>query len=136
MQAQEIADNTKHDRGAPLPVVSLEDFFEGNDDYGSIGCNLPIGDHPGPNGFYSLLKAVRDKAEVQDVLVEIDEVEDDTWPFSERVYIITSAAQSKVAEWLKPLSPDEVDEGIQWDRPAGAFPALLPEVEVYAAWWD
>ncbi|PFK67047.1 hypothetical protein COJ21_24420 [Priestia megaterium] len=27
------------------PLVSLEEFFEGNDDEGSIGCNLM--DHPG-----------------------------------------------------------------------------------------
>jgi hypothetical protein len=24
----------------PLPIVPLEDFFAGNNDYGSIGCNL------------------------------------------------------------------------------------------------
>jgi hypothetical protein len=35
----------------PLPVVSLEAFFEGNDDYGSIGCNLLESEHPGPPGF-------------------------------------------------------------------------------------
>jgi hypothetical protein len=28
-----------------LPIVSLEDFFVGNDDPGSIGCNLL--EHPG-----------------------------------------------------------------------------------------
>ena len=27
------------------PVVSIEEFFEGNDDLGSIGCNLY--EHPG-----------------------------------------------------------------------------------------
>jgi hypothetical protein len=25
---------------ADPPLVTLEEFFEGNDDYGSIGCNL------------------------------------------------------------------------------------------------
>jgi len=33
----------------PGPTVSLEDFFEGNDDLGSIGCNLSA--HPGVGGF-------------------------------------------------------------------------------------
>jgi hypothetical protein len=34
----------------PLPLVTLEEFFTGNDDYGSIGCNLspPLG----PQYFY------------------------------------------------------------------------------------
>jgi hypothetical protein len=35
---------------APLPVVSLEDFFLGNSDYGSIGCNLS--NNPGPQVFF------------------------------------------------------------------------------------
>ena len=25
----------------PRPLLTLEEFFEGNDNYGSIGCNLP-----------------------------------------------------------------------------------------------
>ena len=29
----------------PRPLVSLEEYFDGNDDLGSIGCNLS--DHPG-----------------------------------------------------------------------------------------
>ena len=36
----------------PGPTVSLEDFFEGNDDLGSIGCNLSA--HPGVDVFCRL----------------------------------------------------------------------------------
>ncbi|MDP4145462.1 MAG: hypothetical protein Q8936_13415 [Bacillota bacterium] len=42
-----------------LPLISLELFFEGNDDIGSIGCNLL--DHPGTEKFYSVLKNIKDK---------------------------------------------------------------------------
>ena len=41
--------------GTPPPVVSLEDFFVGNEDYGSIGCNLT--EHPGPQFFFERLRA-------------------------------------------------------------------------------
>ena len=33
-----------------MPVVPLEAFFDGNDELGSIGCNL--GDHPGVHAFF------------------------------------------------------------------------------------
>ena len=54
---------------APLPVVTLEQFFDGNDDLGSIGCNLI--DHPGTASFFATLRAIRDRPNVHNVLVEI-----------------------------------------------------------------
>jgi hypothetical protein len=53
----------------PMPLVSLEEFFIGNDDEASIGCNLMR--RPGMNVFYETLKEIRSKPNVQDVLVEI-----------------------------------------------------------------
>ena len=97
----------------PFPVVSLEDFFTGNDDLGSIGCNLS--DHPGLKRFYSVLRSIRKRPEVQDILVTIYEFEEDDesmWPFSERVYVLTSASVDDLAEWAKDLQPSEVlDDG-------------------------
>jgi hypothetical protein len=120
----------------PLPVVSLEFFFEGNDDYGSIGCNLA--DHPGPQRFLEVLAAIRARPDVQDVLVEIHEVEEldpTMWPFSERVYILSSAEQGSVVEWLTELHPDAVEEGYAAGRPTAA-PDTTPPYRVWAAWWD
>jgi hypothetical protein len=51
----------------PAPVVSLELFFEGNDDLASIGCNLT--DHPGVPHFFTVLRNLRDRAEAQEVRV-------------------------------------------------------------------
>jgi hypothetical protein len=65
------------------PVVPLEDFFEGNSAPGSIGCNLRKSENPGIAGFFQALKEIRDRPDVQDVLVEIYEMPEDvtTWPF-------------------------------------------------------
>lgn len=117
------------------PVVSLEDFFEGNSDEGSIGCNLYP--HPGIKIFYVTLKAIRDREDVQDVLVEISAIDDDvSWPFSEFIWIISKAPKDKVFEWVKPLKPDEINEG--WGK-AGK-PSAAPEpkepMTVYGVWWD
>ncbi|WP_129690660.1 hypothetical protein [Gottfriedia acidiceleris] len=117
------------------PIVNLEDFFEGNTDEGSIGCNLL--DHPGIKKFYDVLINIREKANVQDVFVEIMEIEDDVdyWAFSERVYILTNADNSLVEEWVKDLEPSEVDEGYAFGVPEIA-PKLFEGYKVYSVWWD
>src|SRR6478609_5932641 len=82
------------------PLVSLEEFFKGNEDEGSIGCNLM--DHPGIDTFYSVLLEIKNKPSVQDVFVEVMEVEDEEyWPFSERVYILSQARSQEIKEWVE-----------------------------------
>jgi hypothetical protein len=120
----------------PAPVVSLEDFFVGNDDQGSIGCNLV--DHPGVDVFFGCLRAVRRRADVQDVVVEIHEVDEadlTLWPYSERVYVLTSLGQGRVAELIERLQPSEVSEGWFAGQPANAQNPKSNH-RVIAAWWD
>jgi hypothetical protein len=117
-----------------FPVVSLEDFFIGNDDLGSIGCNLT--DHPGLPKFYSVLRALRERPEVQAVLVTIYEVvEDDTsmWPFSDRVYVFTSATSEQLRNWSSELQPDSIDEGFVGGPPSAA-PLLAQGMKVLSLW--
>ena len=117
------------------PVVTLEDFFVDNEDVASIGCNLS--DHPGVQRFYQILSDVRARDDVFDVLVGITEIvdreSDGCWPFSDEIYVITTAAPEMVNSWLKELQPDE------------AFPitpkrANLPEskapYQTLVVWWD
>lgn len=122
--------------GALGPIVSLEDFFVGNEDLGSIGCNLMK--HPGIDQFYQILKKIRDKAEVYDILVEIyefDETDEIVWPFSERIHILTSGSQEMVKEWVLPLMPDEVYETPESE---GVFlrQQTRSDLKVYSVWWD
>jgi hypothetical protein len=118
-----------------MPVVPLEAFFDGNDDLGSIGCNLP--EHPGTQRFWEALAAIKARPEVQDVLVGIYEiVEDETsWPFSQTVYVLTTANAPEVQEWVAELVPDEVTEGFLQDDPPG-MPSLRPGTAPVRLWWD
>lgn len=117
------------------PIVTLEDFFEGNADEGSIGCNLLK--HPGIKTFYEVLLNIRKRDNVQDVFVEIMELEDDEeyWAFSERVYILTNAEKSTVEQWVNVLEHSEVDEGYAFGVPPIA-PKLLADNKVFSIWWD
>jgi hypothetical protein len=69
--------------------------------------------------------------------VEIFESPDDgdTWPASDRIYVITSASEVDVESWVKALHPDEVAEGYIEGVPPGG-PPLQPGMKVYQAWWD
>lgn len=118
------------------PIVSLEDFFDGNSDEGSIGCNLL--EHPGIETFYNILLKIRERENVQDVLIEIMEIEDDEdyWAFSERLYILTSADSEAVESWVNVLKPSDLDdEGYVFGTPPLA-PELKNGYKVYSVWWD
>jgi len=117
------------------PIVTLENFFEGNTDEGSIGCNLIK--HPGIATFYEVLLDIRNMENVQDVFLEIMELEDDVeyWAFSERVYVLTNAEKSTVEQWVNVLEPSAVDEGFAFGVPPAA-PLLLADYKVYSIWWD
>ena len=92
----------------PRPLLTLEEFFEGNDCVGSIGCNLTP--TPSPAEFYDLLKKIRGRDDVADVLVEVTMHDDlNSWPFSDTVWIITTAAPGEVAEWFDEcVRPDDL----------------------------
>ena len=119
----------------PEPVVSLELFFEGNDDLGSIGCNLV--DHPGIPEFFAVLRDLRDRVEVHDVLVGISEVlGPDEWPFADHVYVVTSASARQVENWAARLRPDEPGSD-WWNGVPPAREISLPAgMRLVTLWWD
>ncbi len=126
-------------QGAPTSdhevVVSLEDFFDGNDDPGSIGANL--GDkHPSIAEFYRILKDIRSKSEVQDVLVRVCEYDDpDAWAYTDAAYIISSATTDQIREWVSALIPDEVVDEWMYGKPDAA-PEVQAGMTAYSLWWD
>ncbi|HUG70368.1 MAG TPA: hypothetical protein VMM76_21645 [Pirellulaceae bacterium] len=78
-----------NDFSKPRPLVSLEEFFEGNDDRSSIGYNLS--DQPTPAEFYKMLRTIRDQPEVANVVVEVKDIEDpDGWPSTDTIWIVSS----------------------------------------------
>lgn len=113
------------ERGVAVPLLTLEEFFEGNDHIGSIGCNLDS--EPTPQEFYEFLTALRSKPQVSDVRVQITCVDDPgvEWPFSDTVWIITSADEETVRGWFPDtLAPDDVwtgwTTGVQFEEVAVA----------------
>jgi hypothetical protein len=85
-----------NDPDTPRPLLTLAEFFGGNEVVGSIGCNLiPT---PTPAEFHLLLSRIAARRDVGDVRVEVTMFDDPDWPFSDTVWIITSATAEEVAE--------------------------------------
>jgi len=122
------------DADTPCPLVTVAEFFEGNDCVGSIGCNLDS--TPAPSRFHALFQRIAARADVADIRIKITAFDMPEWPFTDTVYIMTSAPVDEVASWFdEELRPDEVWEGFiadekyePYDVPSGSRPV--------AVWWD
>lgn len=130
---------------AVLPVVSLEDFFEQNSDRYSLAPNVADYGRPPLAECFRILLDIRQRPDVQDVLVAIhecpfaDDVEDvEIWPDSDTVYILTSASDQEVRDWAARLLPSEIGHG--WSCNTGRKPAAAPDLQpgmhVAVLWWD
>jgi hypothetical protein len=114
-------------------LVSRSEFFDGNDDLGSIGCNL--GNHPGTEAFDAAFRAIEALPGVSGVYFGINELldEDGSWPFSDTAYIVTSQPPATFRQILAPLQPDSIE--VQTEQFANP-PAVPAGHSLVLVWWD
>jgi len=118
---------------SPTPLLTVFEFFEGNTVLGSIGCNLES--VPRPVEFYNLFQLMLKRADVSDIRIQITAFDDPDWPFTDTVYIMTSATESEVASWFPAaLAPDEVWTGFI-DQEFEYY-AVPEKTNPIACWWD
>jgi hypothetical protein len=111
-------------------VVTVDEFFDGNDELGSIGCNLS--DHPGIPEFRRVLKSLEARRDVREVWMSIYDL-DSGWPFCETVFVVGAIPVGELRELVKSLAPSEV--GLRdLDEPYSRAKSLAGEVRTL--WWD
>ena len=115
-------------------LVSIDEFFDGNDDLGSIGCNLT--EHPGIDAFRNIFEALKRRPDVEAIYARISELDPgpESWPFSDTVLVSGKIPPEELMRALAPLEPDEIvpAEEFSVEPPITSrhsSPALL-------AWWD
>lgn len=115
--------------------VSLERFFDGNDDRTSMGCNLV--DHPGLDEFRLALTELAGRSEVRAVAVAITDCmleAEECWPFSDTIFVLTTALPEDLIAWIRPLKTDACYE---WsDGPVLGIPEPGPGERLIAVSWD
>ena len=122
-------------RDQPEPqVVRIEEFLDGNEDIGSIGCNLI--DHPGINAFRDVFVRLAARRDVEAIYVQISELDPggDCWPFADVVFFVGPIPGHELAAAVAPLQPDEV-----LPQPRDEIPPALSHhagTPIHYAWWD
>ena len=132
--------------GLPPPrvTVSIDEFFDGNNDPKSIAPNLDATTrHPGLAGIRSTLLKIRSRRDVMDVRIAIHEWpnpqvpdDNDMWPAAGDVYVWTTARNSDVEGWVRPLRSDGVGECPIEEALCGPDVTLSARVRLYRVTWD
>lgn len=115
-------------------LVPIERFFDGNDDEGSIGCNLVP--HPGIGVFRETLLGLLQRPDVTGVFAQVTELDpgEDSWPFTDTVAVTGTIDPEVLRVALANLEPDEVGPA-----DPDAIEIALPQQDggsVLVAWWD
>ena len=116
------------------PLVAIERFFDGNDDLGSIGCNLMP--HPGIEAFRDILTGLLRRPDVTAVYAQITELDpgEGCWPFTDTIAVVGVVSAAELRRAVAPLQPDEVGTAAE----LGLSPAIGRQhgAPVLGLWWD
>jgi hypothetical protein len=117
-----------------LQLVSIERFFDGNDDLGSLGCNLI--EHPGVPTFRDVFTNLLRRPDVEAVYARISELDPgkDSWPFTDTIIVVGTIPADELRSAVITLEPDEIGTAEEFgvalsDAERQGLPAL-------AVWWD
>jgi len=113
-------------------AVSLETFFEGNNDFSSIGVNL-YPHQPSPQEFYSVFKKIKSSPKTENIFVRISDSDDGDWFYTDAVYVVGNWTKDEIKEAVKDIQPDEIYDEWMYGKPVN-----IPETtgKVFSIWWD
>ena len=121
--------------GQPEPQVApIDRFFDGNDDLGSIGCNLEP--HPGIDRFRQILTGLLARPDVQVVYAQISELDpgENCWPFADTVLVVGTIPDAELRAAVYELQPSEVGAAGDFGVPPTITEPHSSPVSVI--WWD
>jgi hypothetical protein len=122
----------KHGFPAKEVAVTLEEFFEGNNDDASIGVNL-YPHQPSPQDFYDVFKRIKDSEKTENIFVRISDAEEGDWFYTDAVYVVGKWAPDELREVVRDLRPDEIYEGWMYGKPVNISQT---NDKVLSLWWD
>ncbi|MCZ8253093.1 MAG: hypothetical protein O9318_11535 [Hylemonella sp.] len=116
------------------PIVDINRFFDGNDDEGSIGCNLEP--HPGIDAFRDSLVGLSKRQGIRGVYTVISELDpgEDSWPFSDTVLVVGDVLAEEIRAALESLQPDDVSSAELSSLGLPEFSSASGQAVV--VWWD
>ncbi len=130
--------------GSPRACLSLEEYFEGNGDAGSIGANKSLAPPLDTlEGWYRELARLRGLADLREVVIWNSTIEPyeggriADWPFTDSVVVVTALEGDEVAEAFRALEPDEVlTLESPEDLERSGFVPLNGREQAFQVWWE
>ena len=121
-------------------LLTIDEFFDGNNDEGSIAPNLET-KRP-MTEYYKILKELADNpktidafAELKDVMIyDNGQLNDNEWFYSDVIYFVGDLTKEEIKEATKTLQPDVVEYDTE-NRIKGLSDKYKDKKVVYV-WWD
>ena len=117
-----------------MPVVTLDEYFDGNAREDSIAPNQWGYGRPTLREIHAHFQAIARRPDVQGVYVGLHQdwgmaLECDDWPAAENIHVISSATQADAERWLEGLEADGLITGWPYGKhaagpEAGRVPGL------------
>ncbi|AVP96778.1 hypothetical protein C7S18_06000 [Ahniella affigens] len=123
-----------------FPIVSLDEFFLGNEEEDSIAPNQWGDGRPSIRVIYERFKAIEARPDVQGVYVSIHQDWPDAegfeqWVPADSIHVYSSAPQHVADEWIEGLFADGISPGWPYGKHAAA-PEPMDGYHVYTVYWD
>ncbi|MBE9610411.1 hypothetical protein [Chitinilyticum piscinae] len=124
-----------------LPVVTLDEYFTGNEQEESIAPNQWAFGRPSIRELYAHFSQIQARDDVQCVLVGLHQdwgmaLENDTdWPAAENIHIISTAPSHIAEQWAEGLESDGIGVGWPYGKHSAA-PDPQNGAQVYTVFWD
>ncbi len=125
---------------AHFPVVTLDEYFTGNDQEESIAPNQWEYGRPPIREIHAHFQAIAQRPDVQGVYVGLHQdwsmaLECDDWPAAENIHVISSVRQETAEQWLEGLEADGLIVGWPYGKHAAA-PEPGAGFHIYTVCWD
>lgn len=117
-------------------AIPIDEFFDGNDDSGSIGCNLD--DHPGIETFSKYVLSLKNLEGVKEIFVLVSELDpgEENWPFTDTLCIVGDIDPKVVEKTLSPIQPNEVYRVGFFSPSHLKSIAKSKDAPLVVVWWD
>jgi len=115
-------------------AVTVDEFFNGNEDDGSIGANL-YPEQPSLQFFWDTFNTMLASAKVENIFIRIADAEDTDWFYTDTAYVVGDVTFEEVTEMVKELHPSEIYNEWMYGQPVN-LSGINPGKKVYSLWWD
>lgn len=115
----------------PIPLLTLEEFFDGNDVYSSFAREYF------PSDFRELFLKLLQNENIHNVYIEVRDLEDSDWPYADTAWVVTSLDVNAILSYFTgDFVPFATMDGFKKKDKIYENIVIPPGCKVYGFEWD